>query len=48
MAFGSILEGPSKGTLLRLVEQAITPLIATLSDNHVFYFNAFKSQNYFL
>uniref|UniRef100_A0A915ELT2 Importin N-terminal domain-containing protein n=1 Tax=Ditylenchus dipsaci TaxID=166011 RepID=A0A915ELT2_9BILA len=35
MAFGSILEGPSKPNLLRLVEQAIRPLIVTLSDPHL-------------
>ncbi|KAL3122426.1 hypothetical protein niasHT_001461 [Heterodera trifolii] len=34
MAFGSILEGPSKQKLLTLVEQAIQPLIVTLSDSH--------------
>ncbi|KAH7727518.1 importin subunit beta-1 [Aphelenchoides avenae] len=35
MAFGSILEGPEKSNLLRLVQQAIRPLIATLADNHL-------------
>lgn len=35
MAFGSILEGPSKNKLSLLVEQAIQPLIVTLSDSHV-------------
>lgn len=35
MAFGSILEGPSKETLMRLVQEAIHPLIATLTDSHV-------------
>ncbi|KAI1721587.1 HEAT-like repeat domain-containing protein [Ditylenchus destructor] len=35
MAFGSILEGPSKVTLLRLVEQAINPLIVTLTDSNL-------------
>lgn len=35
MAFGSILEGPTKQKLLLLVEQAIQPLIVTLSDTHV-------------
>lgn len=35
MAFGSILEGPEKNNLLRLVQQAIRPLIGTLSDRHV-------------
>jgi importin subunit beta-1 len=34
MAFGSILEGPTKQKLLLLVEQAIQPLIVTLSDSH--------------
>uniref|UniRef100_A0A914LJG5 Importin N-terminal domain-containing protein n=1 Tax=Meloidogyne incognita TaxID=6306 RepID=A0A914LJG5_MELIC len=34
MAFGSILEGPTKQKLLLLVEQAIQPLIVTLSDTH--------------
>uniref|UniRef100_A0A914HA48 Importin N-terminal domain-containing protein n=1 Tax=Globodera rostochiensis TaxID=31243 RepID=A0A914HA48_GLORO len=34
MAFGSILEGPTKLKLLTLVEQAIQPLIVTLSDSH--------------
>jgi len=32
MAFGSIMEGPSRGKLMTLVEQAIQPLIITLSD----------------
>lgn len=35
MAFGSIMEGPSKENLMRLVEQAISSLILTLSDNHL-------------
>lgn len=35
MAFGSILDGPDPTTLLRLVEQAIGPLIERISDPHV-------------
>ncbi|KAI6182664.1 Importin N-terminal domain-containing protein [Aphelenchoides bicaudatus] len=34
-AFGSILDGPDPATLLRLVEQAIGPLIERISDSHV-------------
>lgn len=34
-AFGSILDGPDPSTLLRLVEQAIGPLIERISDSHV-------------
>lgn len=49
MAFGSILEGPTKQKLLILVEQAIQPLIVTLSDSHVwkdsiFYIFLFSQQ----
>ena len=39
MAFGSILEGPSKLKLENLIEQAIQPLIVTLTDSHVIIFN---------
>jgi importin subunit beta-1 len=35
IAFGSILEGPSKATLTQLVEEAIHPLISALSDAHM-------------
>ncbi|KAI6178497.1 Importin N-terminal domain-containing protein [Aphelenchoides besseyi] len=35
MAFGSILDGPDPGTLLRLVEQAIGPLIERVKDPHI-------------
>lgn len=34
MAFGSIMEGPSKEYLNQLVDQAINSLVQTLSDSH--------------